>query len=87
VDWLSLPDRGPTLRSRADFPELEESVLDFRVVFTRIQQPTIITPMGTTCDRITVILSRIRTVTAPGTMAIELITVTIVIITTAIELT
>lgn len=45
--------------------------------------------MGTTCDRITVILSRIRTVTealhTPGTRGAELITVTIVIITTAID--
>jgi len=59
------------------------------VVFTPIQQLTIITLTGTTCDRITVIRSRIRTVTEAlhtrGTTGAELITVTIVIITTAID--
>jgi len=59
------------------------------VVFTPIQRPTTITPMGITCDRITVILSRIRTVTEAlhtrGTREAELIAVTIVIITTAID--
>jgi hypothetical protein len=59
--------------------------LDFRAATPLIRRTLIIIPMGTTCDRITVILSRIRTVTAPGTMAIELISVTIVIITTAID--
>jgi hypothetical protein len=74
VDWLSLRHSRLTLKSPPHFRELEDSVSDFRVVFTPIQQPTIITLTGTTCDRITIILSRIRTVTAPGTMAIELIT-------------
>ena len=45
----------------------------------RSPRPTIIIRMGIICDRITAILSRIRTVTAPGTMAIELITARIAI--------
>jgi hypothetical protein len=67
VDWLSVQHSGLTLKALL----LEESVLDFRVVFTPIQQPTIIIHTGTTCDRITIILSRIRTVTeAPHTPGI-----------------
>ena len=67
MDWLSLQHSGLTLKALL----LEESVLDFRVVFTPIQQPIIITHTGTTCDRITIILSRIRTVTeAPHTPGI-----------------
>jgi hypothetical protein len=41
--------------------------------------------MGTTCGRITAILSRIHTVTAPGTTAVELIAVTIGIIITTVS--
>ena len=78
-----------TLKSLRHFRELEESVSDFRVVFTPIQQPTIIIHTGTTCDRITAILSRIRTVTealhTPGITGAGLITVTILIIITAID--
>lgn len=68
------------LKSRADCRELEESVSAFPAVTMRIPRPTIITLTGTICDRITAILSRIRTVTPPGTTAIELITARIAII-------
>ena len=67
MDWLSLQHRGLTLKALL----LAESVLDFRVVFMPIQQPTIIIHTGNTCDRITIIRSRIRTVTeAPHTPGI-----------------
>jgi hypothetical protein len=89
VDWLSLPDPAPTLRSRADLRELEELVLGFRAVIRPIQRPTTITPTDTTCGRITAILSRIRTVIealhTPGITGAGVITVTIVIIITAID--
>lgn len=86
MDWLSLQHSGLTLKALL----LEESVLDFRVVFTPIQQPTIITHTGTTCDRITIILSRIRTVTeaphTPGITGVAPIATSIAtIITTAIN--
>ena len=60
------------------------------MVFTPIQQLTIITLTGTTCDRITVIRSRIRTVTEAthtlGMMVVEpTITPVGIIITTAID--
>ena len=45
-----------------------------------IRRPTIIIRMGIICDRITAILSGIRTDTVPGTMAIERITAPIAII-------
>jgi hypothetical protein len=90
VDWLSLQHSGLTLKSLPHFRELEESVSDFRVVFTPIQQPTIIIHTGTTCDRITIILSRIRTVTeaphTPGIAGVAPIATPIAtIITTAID--
>ena len=86
MDWLSLQHSGLTLKALL----LEESVSDFRVVFTPIQQPTIIIHTGTTCDRITVILSRIRIVTeAPHTHGITgvepIATPIATIITTAIN--
>ena len=86
MDWPSLQHSGLTLKALL----LEESVSDFRVVFTPIQQPTIIIHTGTTCDRITVILSRIRTVTeaphTPGITGVEPIATPIgTIITIAIN--
>jgi hypothetical protein len=59
---------------------LEESVSGFRAVTMLIPRPTIIIRMGIICDRIMGILSRIRTDTVPGTMAIERITAPIAII-------
>jgi hypothetical protein len=47
-----------------------------------IRLPTIIIRMGITGDLIIAILSRIRTVTGPGTTDIELITAAIAIILT-----
>jgi len=70
------------LRSRADFREREASVLDSRAAIMLIRLPTIIIRMGITGDLIIAILSRIRTVTGPGTTDIELITAPIAIILT-----
>jgi hypothetical protein len=85
VDWLLLPDRGLTLRSRVDFQELEELVLDSRAVTTPTQEPIIITLTGTICDHTTAIRSRTHIVTAHCITAVELITVTIVTITPGID--
>jgi hypothetical protein len=59
--------------------------LDSRAAIMLIRPPTIITRMGITCDRIITILNRIRTVTALGTMGVELITAPIAIIITTVN--
>jgi hypothetical protein len=56
--------------------------LDSRAAIMLIRLPTIIIRMGITGDLIITILSRIRTVTGPGTTDIELITAPIAIILT-----
>jgi len=74
------------LRSRADFRELEASVLDSRAAIMLIRLPTIIIRMGITGDLIIAILSRIRTVTGLGITGVEPIATPIAtIITIAIN--